>query len=493
MTPSTRKKGIVTSLGVLTAVATLLSGGVTTAYANDALTNPNSAMGYPSFKGAADPIPGTGVAFDPSTSYLKQVFDADVANGAGTDTAHDFWIDKMLTRTGTAPNGTGTNDAGDYNYAGADKNEYLFSRGRAAFMYTHTPEALGFVGDVAYWDQTGNDGFTVEVSIGGSKQTLRENTDKRKQTPSYFTTEFTNGDKTITVTEVKYITYTNVMVANFTITSTTGGDVTLTAASPFAQDGNDGDTELTGRFNVKNDLTTIYPRFSGNGFTVKNGKLASTLTLEANVPQTTKLQLGLIANELPDSTAEYEARFNGDLTDPAASYKDSVTTYNQWWVDNIPYVETQEHNIDKTVFYRWWLSRFNMLDANMPGNTFQYPTSIEGVLGYNNQIVLTSGMSPSGSVTPNTRTALGCRPGRQPRKASPGITTTTTIRAIQPIGTTATRSTSPRPVGTPTRCTAARHHWLKRWVITVPKMSKVCSIRKASQTATTTRIATATI
>lgn len=392
MTPSTRKKGIVTSLGVLTAVATLLSGGVTTAYANDALTNPNSAMGYPSFKGAADPIPGTGVAFDPSTSYLKQVFDADVANGAGTDTAHDFWIDKILTRTGTAPNGTGTNDAGDYNYAGADKNEYLFSRGRAAFMYTHTPEALGFVGDVAYWDQTGNDGFTVEVSIGGSKQTLRENTDKRKQTPSYFTTEFTNGDKTITVTEVKYITYTNVMVANFTITSTTGGDVTLTAASPFAQDGNDGDTELTGRFNVKNDLTTIYPRFSGNGFTVKNGKLASTLTLEANVPQTTKLQLGLIANELPDSTAEYEARFNGDLTDPAASYKDSVTTYNQWWVDNIPYVETQEHNIDKTVFYRWWLSRFNMLDANMPGNTFQYPTSIEGVLGYNNQIVLTSGM-----------------------------------------------------------------------------------------------------
>lgn len=72
MTPSTRKKGIVTSLGVLTAVATLLSGGVTTAYANDALANPNSAMGYPSFKGAADPIPGTGVAFDPSTSYLSR-------------------------------------------------------------------------------------------------------------------------------------------------------------------------------------------------------------------------------------------------------------------------------------------------------------------------------------------------------------------------------------------------------------------------------------
>ena len=59
-------------------------------------------------------------------------------------------------------------------------------------------------------------------------------TDKRKQTPSYFTTEFTSGDKTITVTEVKLHHHTNVMVANFTITSTTDGDVTLTAASPFA-------------------------------------------------------------------------------------------------------------------------------------------------------------------------------------------------------------------------------------------------------------------
>lgn len=69
-----------------------------------------------------------------------------------------------------------------------------------------------------------------------------------------------------------------------------------------------------------------------------------------------------------------------------------MTTYNKWWVDNAPYVDTPEDNIDKTVVYRWWLSRFNMLDANIPGNTFQYPTSIEGVLGYNNQIVLTSGM-----------------------------------------------------------------------------------------------------
>ena len=387
-----KKKGLVTSIGVLAAAATLLSGGTVTAYAADTITDPNSAMGYPTFEGDKDPIPTSGVTLDPSTSYLKQVFDKDVANGAGTDTDHDFWIDKMLVRKGATPTGTGKNDAGEYKYSGSDGNNYLFSRGRAAYMYTHTPGKLGFVGDTAYWDQTGKNGFTLTVNADGKDQTLTEDTSKRKQTPSYFTTEFATGGKSIRIKETKYITNNNVMVANFEITSTTARDITLTAASPFASTGADGATELTGRMNVKNDLTTIYPRFSGNGFTAQGGKLVSTLHFSANQTQATKVQLGLIANELPDSTKEYEARYTGDLVDPAASYKDSVTAYNQWWYENIPYVETPEHNIDKTVFYRWWLSRFNMLDANMPGNTFQYPTSIEGVLGYNNQIVLTSGM-----------------------------------------------------------------------------------------------------
>jgi beta-L-arabinobiosidase len=384
------RKGLVTSVASLVALATLAAGGGTALAAE--IANPNSAMGYPTFYGDKDPIPSTGVTYNPATSYLGQVFEQDKAQGAGTDTDHDFYVDKILMRTGATPTGTGKNEAGEYRYEGADGNDYLFTRGRAAYMFTHTPGKLGFVGDAAYWDQTSQNGFTIDVSVDGKNQTLTEVTAERKQTPSYFTTVFRSADQTLSVTEVKYITNNNVMVANLTVESTQAREVTLTAASPFAQSGEDGAQELTGRYNVKNNLTTIYPRFSGNDFTVQGGKLVNTVALNAGEPATTKIQLGLIANELPDSTSEYEARLGGDLADPAASYKDSVTTYNQWWVDNAPYVETPEHNIDKTVVYRWWLSRFNMLDANMPGNTFQYPTSIEGVLGYNNQIVLTSGM-----------------------------------------------------------------------------------------------------
>lgn len=408
MSSQMRPGGRATFRTVLTRSGTALIAGlvaasmlvpVSTAAAADgvAIDNPNSAMGYPHFYGSDDPtylkyLEENGLTYDPSTSYLKTIFDKDVANGAGTDTAHDFYIDKILSRTGAQPNGTGENEAGEYRYEGADGNGYLFTRGRAAYMYSHTPGALGFVGDAAYWDQTGMDGFTITVSLNGAVQTMREDSSRRKQTPSYFTTVFTNADGTLTITETKYITENNVMVANLEVSGTADGEVTLTAESPFADTGENGATELTGRVNVKNNLTTLYPRFSGNGFTVQDGALVSTLALQANAPQTTKVQLGLIADELPGSTAEYEARATGDLVDPAASYQDSVTTYNQWWVDNIPYVETPEHNIDKTVVYRWWLARFNSLDANMPGNTFQYPTSIEGVLGYNNQIVLTSGM-----------------------------------------------------------------------------------------------------
>ena len=43
-------------------------------------------------------------------------------------------------------------------------------------------------------------------------------------------------------------------------------------------------------------------------------------------------------------------------------------------------------------WYRTFLSRFNYFDANIPGNDFQFPVSVEGALGYNNAIQLTQPM-----------------------------------------------------------------------------------------------------
>ncbi|HWS33204.1 MAG TPA: Ig-like domain-containing protein, partial [Actinoplanes sp.] len=136
-------------------------------------------------------------------------------------------------------------------------------------------------------------------------------------------------------------------------------------------------------------LTDLFPRFSGDGFAAAEGRLRRTVTVPATGSARTKVQLGFVAAEVPASATEY-TKFRG-LT-PAAAFRDHVTAYNRWWAENVPYLDTPEDNIDKTLFYRWWLMRFNYLDADVPGNDYQFPTSMEGVLGYNNAIVLTTGM-----------------------------------------------------------------------------------------------------
>ncbi|MFP7707031.1 Ig-like domain-containing protein [Trueperella sp. LYQ141] len=361
----------------------------------DPIANPNSALGYPTFHGDNDPVPAAPAAYDPSHSYLGAIFDADVKAGAGTSIDKDFWIDAMLARRGADPTGTGATDTGTYKYEGADHNEYLFSRGRAAFMKTHIPDQLGFMGDLAYWESIdGRPGFDIKLSVGDKTLTMKEDPTQRKQTPSYFTTVFTAAESDISVREVKYMTENNVLVAELQMSSPSGATVTVTASSPYATTANEQGNELSGVVRVQNNLTTIYPRFSGTDMKAADAKLVGTYTLGAGAVTRTKIQLGLIAPELPLSQTEYEARATGDLRDPAASYTDHVKAYNAWWVANIPYVETGDatHNIDKTIFYRWWLTRFNFLDADMPGNTFQFPTAVEGALGYNNAIVLTTGM-----------------------------------------------------------------------------------------------------
>ncbi|BCY08510.1 carbohydrate-binding protein [Actinoplanes sp. L3-i22] len=339
---------------------------------------PNADTPYPTFKGAADPVP------DERTGYhvrnqLQAIFDADVAAGAGSSTDDDFWIDRMLARTGNAPGGSN-----------GDANQYLFSRGRAVFMKTHQPGTLGFGGEVAYIETIagGQGAYTITASVGGADVSLAEDAAQRKQTPSYWRGVFTGGG--LKVVETKYLTDDNVAVTGLDLTSTTGSakDVTLTATSSFAKTAADGN-ELTGAARAFNQLTTVFPRFSGDGFAPVDGTLRRTVAVPAEGTARTKVQLGFVTRENPGAGTEYE--HYRDLT-PGAAYSEHVTAYNRWWADNVPYLDTPENNIDKTLFYRWWLMRYNFLDADLPGNDYQFPTSMEGVLGYNNAIVLTTGM-----------------------------------------------------------------------------------------------------
>ena len=101
-----------------------------------------------------------------------------------------------------------------------------------------------------------------------------------------------------------------------------------------------------------------------------DGALVASVAVPAGGSATTKVQLGLVTDEIPASRTEYDAV---RAATPAAAYTTHVTAYNQWWADNVPYLDTPEDNIDKTLFYRWWLMRFNFLDADIPGNDVPVP------------------------------------------------------------------------------------------------------------------------
>lgn len=337
----------------------------------------NAAIGYPRFAGAAHPVPATGVAFAPG-GHLGKVFAADLAHGAGSAPGHDFWIDRMLARAG---GGGGFGDG----------NNGLFTRGRAAYLYSHRPDEPGFVGEPAYWHKTGHDAlFRLQLEQGGRVLALKEVAARRRQTPSYFAAVFEDAAAGVRLRLVKFITQENVAVAEATLSALDGRAraLTMRAFSPMATHA-DGD-ELSGAFQARNDITTVFPRFSGDGFAAVDGTLVRAVEVPARGEGATlKLQLGLTTRELPSSLEEYRRIA---AQSPPQAWREHVVAYNRWWAENVPYLDTPEDDIDKTLFYRWWLLRFNFLDAAVPGNDYQFPVAIEGVLGYDNAIVLTTCM-----------------------------------------------------------------------------------------------------
>ncbi|MEV6968720.1 discoidin domain-containing protein [Hamadaea sp. NPDC051192] len=344
----------VAAFTVATLGAALLTAQPTPGYAAQ-------TIGLPTFTGPA--IPAAPVGYT-TGNMMQAMYNAE---SGGTD----FWMDRLLSRSGGS-------DPADADGA------ILMTRGRALFMKTYTPGTMGFAGHVAYWESiSDNNAYTITASPG----TFSEQPSQRWQAPSYSKNVFTSGS--ITITQQKFITNNNVAVTNLSITNSGSASTTLTlrAVSPYATSGSG--SELTGSTGVKNSLTTLTTRLTGDGFAVSSGGLNRSITVAAGATATAKVVMGFIANEIPDSATEYSA-YAGYSN--ATAFATHVRAYNKWWADNIPYFDSPEPALKKNYYYRWWLMRFNNLDADIPGQTYQFPISVEGALGYNNAIVLTQPM-----------------------------------------------------------------------------------------------------
>ena len=161
----------------------------------------------------------------------------------------------------------------------------------------------------------------------------------------------------------------------------------------------------------------------------------------------------MLADELPESATDYDALPR--LRRRTPRWLTQMREYNQFWVDNVAYVDIPDKNVEKISYYRTWENRFNTFDGNIPGNDYQFPVDLEGALGYNNQISLTVPMrmqdlkfwrDPLYSYGPVAVAGRGVRLPGVPRQ--PGQHRRT--------GTTPTSSGPPRRPGRATWSTVAR-------------------------------------
>lgn len=365
---------------------TSLPAGITADAAGPAATE----IGYPEFKNVdlldeVYDLEALGVSYAEDNIMMK-IYEQDLANGGDS-----FYMDRVLAREGVAGGNAGSN--------GNDDANTFLTRGRALYMYTSSPAVIGFGGTTAYHQPlTGGNMYSITFQSGGSDLSTSENTDKRVNYPSNWVSTYSVGDS-LEADVTKFISQENVAVTAVTLRNTSGADqtVTVNASSPFVSEQGEveinGNTasELTGSVTSPSGLTQITTRLTGDGFgfTDNNQTLTREVTVPAGQSVDLKVVMAFTTEEIPESTEDY-IRFSG------LGNLDAIRTqkaeYNLYWAENLPYIDVPNKAVQKAVDYRWWSERFNSLDANIPGYDYQYPVTIEGVLGYNNAIALTQPM-----------------------------------------------------------------------------------------------------
>ena len=305
----------------------------------------------------------------------------------------EYRIDRILARRGELH--------GDPNHGGNDDGDALLTRGRALYMFTHDPSVLGFGGVPSYCQPLeGESLMAVDITIGGEVVPLSEVKEKRVNAPSHWHGEYKAGS--LYITADKYITEQNCAVLLYKIEnrSEVTYELRVSISSPFARerwaiypdDREQGELRL--RFPDSGNLTTVTARMTASGaerLHREDTELSIPHTVAAGDSVNGYAMIAFTTVEIPQSDEEYK-RLSSLLNDPAAALAEQKREYNEFWHKTVPYIDTPSASVNKAIDYRFWLERYNVLDANIPGYDYQYPVTIEGVLGYNNAIALTQCM-----------------------------------------------------------------------------------------------------
>ena len=235
----------------------------------------NSDIGYPTFTGSPTPVPATPVSSTPRDGSCRRSSTPTLAAGAGSSTENDFWFDEMLARTGTA---------GSFD----DDNQWLNDpRPRRVHEDAH-PGALGFGGQVAYWESINDRGaYTITAQVGAATSSSPSQHAALAGAEPLAQRAHQRGS--IRVDQTKFITQNNVPWPTChhqqRRSSTT---LQLRATSPYATSRQRQRADR--QVNAFNNLTTLFPRLSGDGFTVSQRRAQPVGTVAAGAAVTAKVQ-----------------------------------------------------------------------------------------------------------------------------------------------------------------------------------------------------------
>ncbi|MDR2374198.1 MAG: discoidin domain-containing protein [Bifidobacteriaceae bacterium] len=344
-------------------------------------------IGDPTYtnEAAVEALLEPGVAWTADSMY-DSIFEQDVADfdASLADGVAPFYLDRVL------------------GYQGDNSGlRILQTRGRTLYIRGSSTNTatMGFPGS-AYAGGATSLGtlYTVTTPSAAAAEVSNAN---RFNAPSYFSDLYRVGALGVEAEMKKFITYDNVAVTTITFTNTSEDEQTFTVragGSTVATGTTSEPDELigtralqsgTGNLSTQTTWSTATIHLKAPGFTVSGSNLERSLTIPAGETAEILVAAALYTDALAQSKAalyEYAA-----LT-PAAAFKQGTTEFNARWAADIPYIDVPSPAVEKAILYRWWGERYNSLDANEPGYTYQYPVTIEGVNLYQNAIVLTQPM-----------------------------------------------------------------------------------------------------
>ena len=232
-------------------------------------------------------------------------------------------------------------------------------------MKTHDPAVLGFGGQVAYWESISDaNAYAIDGRARARSPSRRRSAGRRRATgervhqrlgarsPStkFITEQQRRGDQPVDHEQRRR----------------RRRPLTLRATSPYATSGSG--SELTGSTGGEERPHHAHHRAVRRRLHAPSGGgLNRSVTIAAGATATTKVVMGFIANEIPESADRVRGlpgRSTPDRRSPPTCGRTTSGGPTTSRTSTSP-----EPAIKKNIYYRWWLMRFNNLDANIPGQT----------------------------------------------------------------------------------------------------------------------------